>query len=42
MSEVRSIRTVLADDHDLVRSGLKLLLEMVPGVTVVSEARDGD
>jgi DNA-binding NarL/FixJ family response regulator len=37
-----AIRTVLADDHDLVRSGLKLLLEMVPGVQVVSEARTGD
>ena len=36
------IRTVLADDHDLVRSGLKLLLEMMPGVKVVSEARNGD
>jgi DNA-binding NarL/FixJ family response regulator len=33
---------VLADDHDLVRSGLKLLLEMVPGVTVISEARNGE
>ncbi len=35
-------RIVLADDHDLVRSGLKLLLEMVPGVTIVAEARNGD
>lgn len=35
------IRTVLADDHDLVRSGLRLLLEVVPGVRVVAEARDG-
>jgi DNA-binding NarL/FixJ family response regulator len=35
-------RIVLADDHDLVRSGLKLLLEMVTGVTVVCEARNGE
>jgi DNA-binding NarL/FixJ family response regulator len=35
------IRTVLADDHDLVRSGLKLLLEMIDGVRVVEEARSG-
>lgn len=42
MNATPAIRTVLADDHDLVRSGLKLLLEMVAGVTVVSEARNGD
>lgn len=36
-----STRVVLADDHDLVRSGLKLLLELVPGVQIVGEARNG-
>lgn len=35
-------RVVLADDHDLVRSGLKLLLEMVRGVKIVAEARNGE
>jgi DNA-binding NarL/FixJ family response regulator len=35
------IRVVLADDHDLVRSGIKALLAMVPGVQVIAEARDG-
>jgi DNA-binding NarL/FixJ family response regulator len=35
-------RVVLADDHDLVRSGLKLLLEMVRGVEIVAEARNGE
>jgi DNA-binding NarL/FixJ family response regulator len=35
------IRIVLADDHDLVRSGIKALLTMVEGVQVVAEARDG-
>jgi DNA-binding NarL/FixJ family response regulator len=35
------IRVVLADDHDLVRSGIKALLGMIDGVEVVAEARDG-
>lgn len=35
------IRVVLADDHDLVRSGIKALLGMVEGVQVIAEARDG-
>ena len=36
-----TIRVVLADDHDLVRSGIKALLSMVDGVQVIGEARDG-
>jgi DNA-binding NarL/FixJ family response regulator len=35
------IRVVLADDHDLVRSGIKALLSTVDGVQVVAEARNG-
>jgi DNA-binding NarL/FixJ family response regulator len=35
------IRVVLADDHDLVRSGIKALLGMVERVEVIAEARDG-
>jgi DNA-binding NarL/FixJ family response regulator len=35
------VRIVLADDHDLVRSGIKALLSMIDGVDVVAEARDG-
>jgi DNA-binding NarL/FixJ family response regulator len=35
------VRIVLADDHDLVRSGIKALLSMVDGVEVIAEARDG-
>lgn len=35
------VRVVLADDHDLVRSGVRALLGQVPGVEVVGEARDG-
>ena len=37
----RKIRVVLADDHDLVRSGIKALLGMIDGVEVIAEARDG-
>jgi DNA-binding NarL/FixJ family response regulator len=37
----KPIRVVLADDHDLVRSGIKALLTMVEGVQVIAEARDG-
>lgn len=37
----QTIRIVLADDHDLVRSGIKALLTMVEGVQVIAEARDG-
>jgi DNA-binding NarL/FixJ family response regulator len=35
------VRVILADDHDLVRSGIKALLSMVNGVEVIAEARDG-
>jgi DNA-binding NarL/FixJ family response regulator len=35
------IRVVLADDHELVRTGIKALLGMVTGVEVVGEAHDG-
>ena len=34
-------RVLLADDHYLVRAGIRSLLEAVPGVTVVAEASDG-
>jgi len=36
------LRLVLADDHRLVRAGLRVLLESVPGWRVVAEAGDGD
>jgi DNA-binding NarL/FixJ family response regulator len=35
------IRILLADDHTVVRKGLRLLLESHPGFTVVGEASDG-
>ena len=37
-----AIRVVLADDHDLVRSGIRGLLSLIEGVEVVAEARDGN
>lgn len=36
-----SIRIILADDHELVRQGLRALLESRPDFVVVSEAGDG-
>lgn len=36
------IRVLLVDDQELVRYGLRLLLEAKPGVVVVGEAADGE
>lgn len=36
------VRLILADDHDLVRSGLKAMLSAIPVVEVIAEARDGE
>ena len=36
-----SCRVLLADDHNLVRAGLRKLLESVAGVEVIGEAEDG-
>ncbi|HVB23783.1 MAG TPA: response regulator transcription factor [Ktedonobacteraceae bacterium] len=35
------IQVVLADDHNILRHGLKLLLELQPGIQVIGEARTG-
>jgi DNA-binding NarL/FixJ family response regulator len=35
------IRILLADDHTVVRKGLRLLLESQPGFTVVADAANG-
>jgi DNA-binding NarL/FixJ family response regulator len=37
----RRLRVLLADDHTLVRSGIRRILEGQPGVEVVAEAADG-
>lgn len=41
MSE-RTLRVVIADDHSVVRQGIRGVLEEVEGLTVVAEAGDGD
>lgn len=41
VTAVPTVRVVLADDHDLVRSGIKALLTMIKGVDVIAEARNG-
>lgn len=38
---MKSTRILLADDHALVRAGIRALLEKLPGVVVVGEAGDG-
>jgi DNA-binding NarL/FixJ family response regulator len=38
---VTKIRILLADDHNVMRKGLRLLLESQPGFSVVAEAADG-
>lgn len=38
---MKPLRVVLADDHALVRAGIRSLLERIPGVTVVGEAETG-
>ncbi len=35
------IEVILADDHEVVRTGIKLLLEADPEISVIAEAADG-
>ncbi|HEU4324154.1 MAG TPA: response regulator transcription factor [Roseiflexaceae bacterium] len=35
------IRVVLADDHPVVRAGIRKLLEHAPDITIIGEAHDG-
>jgi DNA-binding NarL/FixJ family response regulator len=39
---MKKVRVVLADDHRLVRAGLRALLDATPQVEVVAEAADGE
>src|ERR1039458_6836765 len=39
--ETKKIRILLADDHNIMRRGLRLLLERQPGFEVIGEAADG-
>ena len=38
---MEKIRIVLAEDHTIVRKGLRSLLEQLPGIEVIAEAADG-
>ena len=38
---LKPIHVILADDHTLVRAGIRALLEKLPGVKVIGEAGDG-
>src|SRR6516165_4663587 len=40
-TDMKPIRILLADDHTVVRDGLRALLEREPDMTVVAEAADG-
>ncbi|SDF73880.1 DNA-binding response regulator, NarL/FixJ family, contains REC and HTH domains [Lentzea fradiae] len=37
-----TIRVLVADDQTLVRTGFRLVLDAEPGITVISEAADGE
>ena len=39
---MKPIRILLADDHDLVRAGIRSLLQNLPDVDVIAEANDGN
>ena len=41
MDTMESVRILLADDHNILRDGMRLLLERQPGFAVVAEACDG-
>jgi len=41
IESARKIRVVLADDHPIVRAGIRSELERIPGVVIVAEANDG-
>jgi len=38
---VKTVRVLLADDHTLIRAGIRALLDKLPEVQVVAEATDG-
>lgn len=41
MPKTSKIRIVIADDHAILRSGLRMLINAQPDMTVVGEAQDG-
>jgi NarL family two-component system response regulator LiaR len=41
MTDTQPIRVLIADDHAIVREGLRALIDTEPGMELVGEARDG-
>ena len=41
MNQPSKIRVIIADDHPIVRSGLRSLLDILPDVVVIDEAENG-
>jgi two-component system, NarL family, response regulator NreC len=41
MTKTHKIRLVVADDHAILRAGLRMLINAQPDMTVVAEAQDG-
>jgi DNA-binding NarL/FixJ family response regulator len=41
MTTALKIRVLLAEDHEVVRRGLRMVLEAEPDIEVVAEAADG-
>jgi DNA-binding NarL/FixJ family response regulator len=41
VTQMEQIRILLSDDHNILRDGMRLLLERQPGFVVVGEAKDG-
>ena len=39
---LKKLRIILADDHALVRAGIRVLVESIPGVEVIGEAGNGN
>ncbi len=42
MKETHTIKVLLVDDHHVVREGLRRILELDDGITVIGEARSGE
>ncbi len=42
MDDVKVIKILIVEDHQIIRLGLRLLLEKMPNFTVVGEAEDGN
>jgi len=41
VTEEQSIKVIIADDHAIVRQGIRHVLEEVPGLEVIADASDG-